>query len=722
MDKCPNCGNKLNSIDVLCPRCGAVVEVVQIKNQGASNPANSAPESQVNKGKKRDIPTNLIVYKDFPIDNTDVGNGLAHETEDSLVAEQKAYDQNGSAYPKINEHTSQPVDPSLITRDNSRIDTETNNTANLQEKSDGESSDSWRYLDMIKNMRLPEIDDLKDFDPEEFMREYRRTKSAYLHVPMQAEDEQTDSNRVDYPKKQWLEIEESPVSAPEENLFEKGVVEQDAQQNQPEDINAVKQAAESELQPADKGISEQTHRYQQQGDCIAESDNITRRFKQDDQSEHLRQNKKADKPSTRIRRKRPSIFLMLLFWILVAGVLFACFMFFDHYVTTAYGGYSNFIYTITDGKINVDTDSAYHNGMNISVSNTQTKDGMQAHLFSVSTVDGTSVNVIPLGKSFNLTNGHAEIIIADYDLAKSLGIVTDKNVYTTNDVIFEIVTKNSINIYKINDLILNLDPADYLREQPMQSMTSTSNASVTIALSISPNADVRINDTDYTRQISSLGQLSVDIPLTLGENIVTVEVVQTGKTTVNDIFTVTRQIPQAALIPTTEYLRVYNDAFTCTGSTDPGSKVTAQIDNSETIYNAEVKADGTYSLSFNIKDYGLHSIKLIATSKNKTEANEMIAVERIPDFADFSAEAKKMTISELKAKPDKMQNVPVKIIGTAKDIKAEGSSQSFSLYSDSDSLCCYYYGTEKLIVDKEYTLFGMFDASSSSFYVMYITS
>jgi uncharacterized Zn finger protein (UPF0148 family) len=30
MNKCPKCGNKLSPVDVLCPRCGALVEVIHV--------------------------------------------------------------------------------------------------------------------------------------------------------------------------------------------------------------------------------------------------------------------------------------------------------------------------------------------------------------------------------------------------------------------------------------------------------------------------------------------------------------------------------------------------------------------------------------------------------------------------------------------------------------------------------------------------------------------
>ena len=77
MNKCPNCGNKLSNIDVLCPRCGALVEVIQIKSSG---PVGTVPDSQNSRdenqkdepGKhKKEFP-NLIVYnEDLPPENFD---------------------------------------------------------------------------------------------------------------------------------------------------------------------------------------------------------------------------------------------------------------------------------------------------------------------------------------------------------------------------------------------------------------------------------------------------------------------------------------------------------------------------------------------------------------------------------------------------------------------------------------------------------------------------
>ena len=43
MERCPKCGNKLSNVDVLCPRCGALVEVIQVKNSFVPPPEPEDP-------------------------------------------------------------------------------------------------------------------------------------------------------------------------------------------------------------------------------------------------------------------------------------------------------------------------------------------------------------------------------------------------------------------------------------------------------------------------------------------------------------------------------------------------------------------------------------------------------------------------------------------------------------------------------------------------------
>ncbi len=75
MEKCPKCGNKLSNIDVLCPRCGALVEVIQVKSSFTPPLGSAAPPPKAER-------PNLIVYnEDLP------GEGLFTETPDEELEE-----------------------------------------------------------------------------------------------------------------------------------------------------------------------------------------------------------------------------------------------------------------------------------------------------------------------------------------------------------------------------------------------------------------------------------------------------------------------------------------------------------------------------------------------------------------------------------------------------------------------------------------------------------
>ena len=65
MDRCPNCGNKINSMDVLCPKCGSVIEEVRMVFQKPAQPAQAPPQAP----RKPEFPPHLVVYnEDLPED------------------------------------------------------------------------------------------------------------------------------------------------------------------------------------------------------------------------------------------------------------------------------------------------------------------------------------------------------------------------------------------------------------------------------------------------------------------------------------------------------------------------------------------------------------------------------------------------------------------------------------------------------------------------------
>ncbi|MDD5017074.1 MAG: zinc ribbon domain-containing protein [Eubacteriales bacterium] len=671
MDKCPNCGNKLSNIDVLCPRCGAVVEVVQIKNSGSSTPPVSESHMNgINQGEKKDFPKefpNLIVYNDdLPPE------GMLGEDED--LSPGSDADAGNDI---INGHHDADVEPA----ESEDFPEQHDDAVDLPDENEmsDEGTYSNDYLETIKNMPLPEVDSVDDFDPEEFMREYRRNRNAYNHIPAEGGADGQDSA-----DKKFLELEEI------------GAAHEDADDTPEPDM-----AEESQPQADDVPLQEN------ESDTQSEED--------DTPNEAV----PASLPYKKQRRRPLPLLLAVLIWVAVTGALFYGFVLLDRHVTDTYGGYDEFFYEISDGKIDLDTNAAYLKSVDFSVSEAQTDDGGYAHIYSIGTPDGVSVNVLPMGVAYNLTDGSADILIPDQTLFQSFGTVTYESPYLTSDVVFEIITSESSYAYTVDGLALFLYASEYSRQQPLQSISTTSEETVDIELVAAPESVVYINCSDYTDIVDAEGHLFVSLSLVLGENTITVDIMQPGRTAKRDTFTVIRQETQTTLIPDTDYLRIYNDAFTCYGTTDADARVVAQID-ADAVFTAEVTADGSYTLVCTVQEYGLHDVIITATGDDKAEASVTIGVELVPELTAFSAEARELTTDDILSSAETLQNIPVKVTGRAKDISFSGSTQSFTLYTDDGDLPCYYHGTTTLEEGEAYTLYGMYDVAASAFYTMYV--
>jgi hypothetical protein len=295
MERCPNCGNKLSNIDVLCPRCGTVVEVIQIKSSIATDSGAAAGDGNI---KKKDSPQSFIAY------NKSVSSGTNdRETRSETPASSPA--------PAADSVESSGVDPTsgqAVLRRYKGL-SESDEASDIRADKTGvtgnedESDYSPRYLENLMNMKLPEIDDLQNFDPDEFMREYRRSKRA--SEPAEEEAPQ--------PAKRWLEIEEPDASAEAE-------------------------PAESLLETSEEPVPEpvEERRYRGMAEQLVE-----------------KQEERPVKPPRVLKRKKSGVMVSVLLWVLVTAALFFCFIFFDKYVQKAYGNYDNLIYSITNGQIDL---------------------------------------------------------------------------------------------------------------------------------------------------------------------------------------------------------------------------------------------------------------------------------------------------------------------------------------------------------------------------------
>jgi hypothetical protein len=142
MDKCPKCGNKLSGIDVLCPRCGALVEIIQIrKPSGAQSASSDAPVKKLPQ-------QNLIVYNDdWPANDMDLSDapGMAYVDPGGFPAESPAAAESPDIKAEL-----EPSDSLVPDYFSSESDI-------------GSEED---YLAMLKSMNLPELESLDDVTPQ----------------------------------------------------------------------------------------------------------------------------------------------------------------------------------------------------------------------------------------------------------------------------------------------------------------------------------------------------------------------------------------------------------------------------------------------------------------------------------------------------------------------------------------------------------------------------
>ena len=693
MNKCPNCGNKLSDIDVLCPKCGTFVEVVQVGNgsilsAGKDESANLNTASDILQNKEprpelvlynEDMPSEIDIAADAepktPESHSDNTGDAPKEDAKNIVP--LVVDKGNAIVAETPQDGLPPIiveDISNFERQQSAIPNDTDGPSlspMMPESGDG-SEYSESYLDTIKNMRLPEVEDLRNFDPEAFLSEYMQSKNKgeKLQDAPPAQDMQSL-----YPldkEKRWLELEET-----------------DALADTPQ---------ETEQTPPAQEPTEQTS-YRRQGNTLSENDYLSGRT------------------TITSRKPRKVLYrvLMALFWIVLTAVVFFGFVILDHFVIDTYGNYNHMIDTITDGKIIIDTGTSFQDTTTVRVTETQTKDGSSAHLFKIETAAGESVTVFPLGESFELTDGDAAIIVPDVVLLEALNVVTFETQYVTEAVSLEVVTNRASYNYPINTLTLSLETSAYVRSYPTQSFFSTVDDTVDVDITVAPQTSISINGTDYTKDIDAHGSLNVRLPLSLGINDFLIEALHPGKAAVKDTFSVTRQTAQTTLSPATDYLRIYSDTFNCFGTTDANASVTAIVDAGYA-YAALVNADGAYSLSCYVDEYGLHDVRLTATSDVRAESTADLFVEYVPGINTFMMDAQTLLLNDVPAHPDTL----VRASGSVADISTIGRTQSFTLARGKTDLLCHYYGTTLLEPGTEYTIFGMFDTESASFYAMYI--
>lgn len=322
MERCPNCGNKLSKIDVLCPRCGSVVEVIQIKSKisVASEAVIDNKSNNMANEQRKDFPQNFIVYnEDFPTD--DIGDSEPAMINDkqlqSAAPESFTKDDANDVDDDLLRHIQSsninnvPPESTPSNYENDGQDKLYFTRQDAAEKFNEDNDYSPRYLENLKKLNLPEIDDINSFDPEEYMREYKYRKIL-------GKQASADDNSAPV-KKQWLEIEETEPSLANE-------------------LEKVKENVQAQpVVPLP----------------------VERRFKgvQESRQERTQETVPSVRKPKSFKDKKTgksSMLSTLLFWVVVSAAIFFCCIFFDNYVKSSFGTYDNFIYSITSGQVDID--------------------------------------------------------------------------------------------------------------------------------------------------------------------------------------------------------------------------------------------------------------------------------------------------------------------------------------------------------------------------------
>lgn len=705
MGKCPSCGNKLSNLDVLCPRCGALVEVVQNKNNIQTDSGNISSNI---KPPNYDLPPDKII-PDSPAEITsDKLNDFSFVTNDNhekIIGDSKPFfNSDDNKEIEVDKKTTQPVETSA--KDKKQI-----NAYVPSQEGTNEGAFSLGYIHSIKSMPLTELDNLDDFDPEDFIRQYRQKnrKDASADITQAGITEKNNNNLDNLPNSLW---------------FDEAVNQNDKAENKQASL-----VADETQSPLAAGEAQTPLALNETRSSLALEE--TQKKENEDIIESEKKLKREQKENGRIakaakaakKNKAPHVvgkipvYLTVIIWVLVAGMLFAGSFFLDSYVKATYGGYGSFIYKITDGKIDIDTSKVlFQNDINVSVTQTRDNDGAYAHIFEVTAKNGVSVNIMPLNETLDLRQGHARITIGDFELARSLDLITYENRFITSDIFFEVTSRQSSYKYNIDNLELFLITPKYERQQPSGSATTIVEDSFNVNILVEPDTKVYINKEDYSSFVDKGGVLNTNISLEkLGEETFIIDITSPGRASVKDTFTVTWQEPRTTLIPDSNYMRLYFNAFECLGSTDPDATVTAKINDMN--YVAEISDEGRYSILCYLDTFGLHHAQLTAASPYKADNTIALTIEYLPEVNSFMSEARKSAINEIDNKS--LQDLPLSVKGNLKNILTEDEVQNFVLYAQDDEIDCYYYGPIQLTQDREYTLYGVYDIDTSSFYVMY---
>lgn len=328
MDKCPKCGGKLSSIDVLCQKCGALVEVVQVrKGSGAQNAA-----SVLGVPVKKLPPQNLVLYNDdWPSDDME-GSILPDETP-PIISDQPDSPREAieAAAPAQENVTIQKLQKAAMVSD--------------EESTGSEES----YLAMIRNMHLPELESIGgNYDPAEPERVEAGSPSKLFKAPMAAPPSETPTlpiqRRAAQPYEAPVQLSDMPAAPPIERRS-KTLKADPHRWLEIEEVDSADSSASTPDVPAAAPAPMPAENIVPALDQAAtEAIGYRRRYRM----EHPET--EAAAPRT---HRSGRVLLMVFIWLVISCVLFCGFYLLDQYVTDRYGSYPAMFYEFSGGHINL---------------------------------------------------------------------------------------------------------------------------------------------------------------------------------------------------------------------------------------------------------------------------------------------------------------------------------------------------------------------------------
>lgn len=678
MEKCPKCGNKLSNVDVLCPRCGALVEVVQFNSSFIPSTSRTSVPSAT-ESPSQSVPSESFLDEDF------FSNAFASQSFGSKIA----------AQPETSE-------PETVIADSEPLEL-------IQDTSPEQPA---YIMPDLSDMMLPGLDvdgaSSGGIAPTEFASPEIKHESASTPEPeTRMARRARERGRIDAPD---FKVEK-PETAEEKLLKEADELTSRAS------LRASRSAASLEYDEGRKSVLRaisDDSADAAEGDMSAPdsvSDEEPRRYRS-------RERRSSSIPATAATKKMPVLASVLL-WVMLAAVVFTGFYYLNRYVQNEFGGYPAFIRDITNGKIELDPNATLASSITVATEQTTTDNGAPAHTFTVSAINATEVRVTQTGDSFPMTDGKAVFTLPDEKIAQALGVVTYNSTVSADALNLDITFTSASQSYTVEPFELRLIRSVYSREAPTEMRTTTSENVIELIITVAPESTVFINNVNYSDALDFSGKLKTDLKLEeVGDNIFVIDVIQPGRQAVKDSLTIIHEAAQTALVPEAGYKRIFAPTFECRGTSEAGATLSAEM-NGKT-FAGLVSESGAFSAACTAGEYGLYTVKLTAAIEGKVNNVAEVSVEYLPNFNDISAKAKKKSVAEVIKNATTLANADITLVGKPTELTTEDIAQNFSLVSGSSKLNCYFYGdAPKLAEGSEYTLYGRLD-ETGQFYVMYV--